>query len=337
MLGAAADIPSLSESDKILMRAARLRWLRCGRFGFSLERFLRGEKQDESFHLIKQKIATLCVEGFGIMGITPLPADLGTLAGPPGSAEYLDTYRRVCAFLGREYHGLIQWWQVANELDIWIFRDQLSLPQSVDFLKAGAFGLKEANPTLKVGINITLFPSRPGEVDGNTDAHEGESIARAVYQDSALELDYAGFDSYPGTWRAGGPESWHEYLDGFHQLTQKPVIIQEFGYSSAGEMMTPEEDASGAYPCTLKKWRFSWHGAHTPEIQADFVAESLRIFATKPYVIGATYYRWSDAKKCWQCGQPDCPIETAWGLLDREGRPRPAYHSLKAASSLFPA
>lgn len=329
MLGVAADIPRLAPNDKVLMKEAGIRWLRCGTFGFDLERFLRGERQDETFDGIKQKVAALCAEGFSIMGITPLPSDLGTLAGAPGSTEYVETYRRVCAFLGREYAGLIQWWQVANELDIWIFRDKLSLPQSVEFLKAGLLGLKESDPALKVGINITLFPSRPGEVDGNTEANEGEFIARAIYRESGLDLDYAGFDSYPGTWRPGGPESWHEYLDSFHELTGRPIIIQEFGYSSAGDMMSPAEDASGAYPCQLKKWRFSWHRAHTPEIQADFVAESLRIFASKPYVIGATYYRWSDSSKCWQCGQPDCPIETAWGLLDRDGRARPAYQSLK--------
>ncbi|CAN5440767.1 hypothetical protein BH09VER1_BH09VER1_46550 [soil metagenome] len=337
MLGAAADIARLDPIEKDLMRAAGLRWLRCGTFGFDFGPFLRGESQDGAFAAIKRKVTELRAEGFHLMGITPLPSALGSLAGAPGSNEYLNAYRRACAFLGGEYRGLIDWWQVANELDIWIFRDQLSLPQSVDFLKAGLLGLKEADASLKVGINITLFPSRPGEVDGNTDAHEGTFIAKAIYQDPSLELDYAGFDSYPGTWRKGGSESWHEYLDGFHQLTGKPIIIQEFGYSSAGAMMTPEEDASGAYPCHLKKWRFSWSGGHTPEIQAEFVSESLRIFADKPYVIGATYYRWRDFGKCWQCGDPGCPIETAWGLLDHDGQPKPAYHSLKAgAAQYFP-
>ena len=28
-------------------------------------------------------------------------------------------------------------------------------------------------------------------------------------------------------------------------------------------------------------------------------------------------------------GSPDCPCETAWGLVDRKERPKPAYHAFK--------
>ena len=85
-------------------------------------------------------------------------------------------------------------------------------------------------------------------MDGNTDRHEGVFIATSIYQDPTLEVDYAGFDSYPGTWREGGPESWHAYLDAFHEQVRKPVIIQEFGYASAGAMMTEAEALSGLIP-----------------------------------------------------------------------------------------
>lgn len=273
--------------------------------------------------------------GFEIMGITPGPKDLGRSAGEPGSTQYFANYRRICKFLAREFRGLIDWWQVGNELDIWIFRDGLSLEQSAQFLKEGILGIKEAGSEFKVGINITLFPSLPGEVDGNTDQHEGVYLAKQIYGNPDLELDYAGFDSYPGTWRKGGPENWHEYLDNFYALTGKPVIIQEFGYASAGEMMTAEEDRSGIYPCQAKKWRFSWGGGHTPENQARFIGESFRIFAEKPFVIGATYYCWKDSLTCWQCGESDCPAETAWGLLDREGNPKPSYFAFRESGKCY--
>jgi hypothetical protein len=323
-------VAELQENELQLIREAGIGWLRSGISGFDPERFLRGEKQDEKFFLSRQRIAELRRQGLQIMGLTPNPRNMPPSAGPMGSTEYVDNYRRICAFLGEEFTGLIDYWQVANELDIWIFRDKLSLEQSAAFLKAGLRGLKEANPKLKVGINITLFPSLPGEVDGNTDKHEGVFIAESVYGDPKVETDYVGFDSYPGTWRRGGVDSWDEYLEALYKLTGKPIIIQEFGYSSAGEMMTPEEDASGAYPCSLRKWRFSWHGAHTPDVQAEFIAESYKTFARKPYVLGAIYYRWNDQDHCWQCKRSDCPIETAWGLVDLSGKPKPSYYSLKS-------
>jgi hypothetical protein len=329
MAGVAVPLSLLTELDQERLQTAGVTWLRSGIKSFDQAAFLKGEKQPKAFYETGEKIRQLRDAGFQIMGLTPSPDGMIPEAGEPGSAAYLDNYQRYCAFLGREFRGLIDYWQVANEVDIWIFRATLTLEQSVDFLKAGLRGIKEAGSELKTGINITLFPSHPGEVDGNTDRHEGVFIAKGIYQDPAVEVDYAGFDSYPGTWREGGAESWHEYLDSFYELVRKPIIIQEFGYSSAGEIMNEAEQASHAYPCKVKKWKFAWRGAHTPETQAEFIRESYRIFAEKPYVLGATYYCWKDHETCWQCGSADCPAETAWGLLDRNNKPKPSYYSLK--------
>ena len=333
MVGVAAGIFELTPPETDLMRGAGIHWLRSGHLGFDPQAFFKGESQPARFMAVKNRISELRQAGFRVIGITPGPKEIDGLAGVPGSCPYFDNYQRICAFLGMEFAGLIDTWQVANELDIWIFRHTLSLEQSVDFLKAGVRGLKSVGADLNVGINITLFPSRPGEVDGNTDQHEGVYIAKSIYHDSGLSLDYAGFDSYPGTWRDGGAESWSEYLDEFYALTRKPILIQEFGYSSAGELMSDAEKHSDVYPCKAKKWRFSWRGGHTPEIQADFIEESFHAFSQKPYVLGAIYYRWKDSGKCWQCGQSDCPIETAWGLLDHNGNIKPSYYRLKASVS----
>lgn len=335
MLGVASKIQTLGDRDLASMKAAGIGWLRFGDFGFDARAFGEGRPQGETFARNRRKVEELTAAGFQIMGLTPGPRDLGDAIGVPGSADYVENFRRLNAWFGREFAGLIDWWQIANELDIWIFRAGLSLEQSITFLQAGIRGLKAAAPLSKVGINLTLYPSRPGQVDGNTDAHEALALAAGIYGDSSLPVDYAGFDSYPGTWRDGGPESWHEYLDGFHALTGKPIVIQEFGYASAGGIMSEAEVAAGSYPCEVKKWRFSWRGAHSPENQAAYVRESLRIFAGKPFVLGATYYNWRDAETCWQCRQAHCPAETAWGLNDRAGNPKPSYHAFKEAAEML--
>jgi hypothetical protein len=335
MAGVATSLHNLSPQDVKRMQEAGLQWLRSEIHGLNHEMAIKGEKQGEAFYEARDKLTGLRAMGLRIMGITPGPANMPASAGQPGSPEYFENYRKMCRFLGEAFRGIIDYWQAANELDIWIFRDTLTLEQSAAFLKAGLQGLRHAGKDLKIGINITLFPDKPGEVDGNTDAHEGTFIAESICRDPELDLDYIGFDSYPGSWREGGAESWHEYLDALHDLTGKPIIIQEFGYSSGGDVMTADEAASGVYPCKIGKWRFSWHGAHTPEVQADFITESYKIFAEKPYVIGAFYYRWQDQEICWQCKSAGCPIETAWGLVDRQNNLKPAYHSLKASLTCF--
>jgi hypothetical protein len=49
--------------------------------------------------------------------------------------------------------------------------------------------------------------------------------------------------------------------------------------------------------------------------------------------MGVVFYRWEDQDKCWQCGSPDCPAETAWGLVDLHGRPKPAFEAFREGVS----
>jgi hypothetical protein len=34
---------------------------------------------------------------------------------------------------------------------------------------------------------------------------------------------------------------------------------------------------------------------------------------------------WAGTSTCWQCGQPECPSECGWGLLDVKAKPKLAY------------
>jgi len=218
MLGVAARLPELTDRDLFLMREAGIGWLRCGDVHFDAEAFQKGEPQGPAFQAAKKRAEHFRAEGFQIMGLTPTPRDLGQRIGVQGSPEYFENYRRVCAFIAKEFRDSIGWWQVGNELDIWIFRETLSMEQSAYFLKQGILGVKESAPEAKVGINITLFPSLPGEVDGNTEAHEGVVLAEAVYGDPDVPVDYAGLDSYPGTCAVVGPRAGTNISMGFMRL-----------------------------------------------------------------------------------------------------------------------
>jgi hypothetical protein len=70
---------------------------------------------------------------------------------------------------------------------------------------------------------------------------------------------------------------------------------------------------------------------HTPEGQAKFYADVIPRFAKYPFVIGEFVYEWSDADICYACWQEDCPIETCWGLIDRNGDPKPSLAAVKEA------
>jgi len=99
--------------------------------------------------------------------------------------------------------------------------------------------------------------------------------------------------------------------------------------------MTEDERSTGVYPCKLKKWWYKWKDGHSEKEQAEYIVEAMNVFLSKQYVIGAFYFMWSDRERCWQCGLPNCPIETGWGLTDTKGNPKPSYYAYQSVIQSF--
>jgi len=314
-----------------MIRAAGLGWVRVdapfpwrGRIGD-----LRPE-----YAAFRARAVELQAAGLRVMGVTPYPRDWQVpQAAEPGSPTFLDAYRQACAFLARDLGPLGPAWQVCNEMNLDLFRRPLDEAQAVAYLQAGAAGLREGDAAAQVGVNMAGFGAA------------ALRMYEALYHGAggSATLDYAGTDGYFGSWEAGGPEDWPPHLDRLAALTGRPVVVQEFGYSSAGGVMTDEERRSRANPHHAKKWAHAWspspgadRATHTPEIQAVYATRCLELFAAHPQVAGVFWYCWSDHERCWQCGAPDCPCETAWGLVTMGEHPKPAYAAYaEAVRGLF--
>ena len=70
---------------------------------------------------------------------------------------------------------------------------------------------------------------------------------------------------------------------------------------------------------------------HTPEGQAKFFADLIPMIKDLDFCIGAFIYMWNDSDSCYVCGQKDCPVETGWGIVDGEGKLKPAYYAVQKA------
>ena len=273
----------------------------------------------------RERAQTWARAGLRLMGITPYPRGWDVPeAAAPGSPAFLDCYREACAFLARDLAALCPAWQVCNEMNLEMFRRPLDEPQALAYLQAGAAGLRAGDPQAQVGVNMAGFGAA------------AMRMYEALYGAAGAGLDYVGSDGYFGSWEAGGPDEWPAQIDRLTAVTGRPVVIQEYGYSSAGGVMTEAERAGGAGPHKLKKWAHGWTPtgaapAHTPEVQAAYAVRCLEIFAADPRVRGVFWYCWSDHERCWQCGAPDCPCETAWGLVTTDEREKPAYGAYRDA------
>ncbi len=313
-----------------MIKEAGIQWVRLS-FAFPYKDKIGGTLSDDFLKDLAEakKVHQL---GLNIMGVTPLAGVMDyskkdnktewtpripSWAGSINSDSYYVTYQKACEELGRETRGIVQMWQVSNEMDITVFRGPLSIQQAERFLLAGARGLKQGNPEVKADIN-------PAGLD------TGEPLYRALYTIPDTPFDYAGIDGYFGSWEPGGPQDWIPVIEKIHDITGKPVLINEWGYSSLEGSGKPLGRKVGNPVCEQQKWNHEWGGGHTPAVEAAYIRIAMKIFATYPNVAGCFFYDWEDQAVCYHCGTKGCPAECGWGLLDVEGKPKPAYDAMKA-------
>jgi hypothetical protein len=228
---------------------------------------------------------------------------------------FADNYGACCRFYGEQLAGVVSMYQILNELDIPIFAGPLNLLQASELITAAARGLRAGSPDACLGIN-TAKSERSYYLYGR------------LYADELL--DYCGVDGYLGTWESGAPEDWAPIINELHAIAERPVFVNEWGFSSVGGVMTAEEAENEPWPCELKEWQHSWGGGHNPETQAEFVRIAMDAFrSTGDAFVGCLFYRWEDQAQCWQCGEPDCPAETGWGLVTQDGTPKPALEAFR--------
>ncbi len=321
------------DADVSLLKEAGIEWVRHD-FPMPFEEHLYGPVSDR-YRRAREQAEAWVSRGISVMGVTPGPGvatfeadESGRMRsvwhdampawfGGAGSDRYLRNYQAICQWLAEDLRGIVSAWQIANELDIPQFAGPLSLRQASELIVHGARGLKAGDPSLFVGPNSGGAPA-------------ALFLYGRLYGAPGSPLDYCGVDQYYATWQPGGPESWDRRLAELWELTGAPLAINEWGFSSAGEVADQAERALGVPNCQLRKWHYTWGPGHTQEGQAEFIRRAFDAFvAHRDHLAGLIFYRWEDQERCWQCGRPDCPIETAWGLVDLQGRPKPSFRAFK--------
>jgi hypothetical protein len=331
MLGVSA----WSNPNYQLMKEGGIGWVRLD-FGFPFEDKIGGKLCDK---FLKDLEEARKIRQFGlrIMGGSPLAGwiaydekdkktawrpQMPAWAGSIDSDSYYETYEKACEEIGRQTRGIVDMWQVSNEMDIDLFRGPLSTEQVERLLMAGARGLKKGNPEVKADINPAFLET-------------GERLYRDLYSRPDTPFDYAGIDGYFGNGVPGGPQDWIPLIEQIHDLTGKPVLINEWGYSSIQGSGKPLNRKVGDSICEKQQWNNVWRKEHSPQEQAAYAEIALKIFATYPNVVGSFFYDWGDDAVCYHCGQKGCPSECGWGMVDSQGKPKPVYYTFKSMAREF--
>ncbi len=310
--------------------------------------------------------------GIKIFAITPYPDDYIEYGLDPRDPASKEGIQDIARFYVEDLRGIVGAFQVTNEMGI----DRFTLPLTLD--EAAEF----------IGIQLeAMYPIRGDIIIGYNLG--GLSVVTLPFKMMKWHkyCDYVGLDMYLGSFENIAKEL-NQYLVilGFvRRVTNKPVIMCEFGYIGYGEPKTEEEkiavlqkygynsEAEAAadidnfisklpkdlseeitelYPnhtaeqkaamlfegeyrnhlyCTLPDG-FGLNGyTHTPEGQGKFYEDLIPKMLKLDYVVGAVIYCWEDSDDCYVCGQAECPVETGWGLVDRDGNAKPAYYAVQKA------
>jgi len=325
------------------------------------------EELSDGYKKFKEYCVMLREQGFKIMAITPIPVWSYRMGG--FDMRTVDGYQRVIdlhRFIARDLKGLVDGWQVANELNVYFFRTPYDFDEAISYIDAGIKGIRAEDKDVLLGYNFSEYDET------------------SVYMINKLEelgannlCDYMGLDAYHGTWIKGTPDDLINDVKALNELTGKPVLLQEFGFASVGDVIEDGEldramaqfgfkdfaDATANCelylerlperlsrsikaiprkdweanlrhhePHILKKWvGGSQEYPHTPEGQAKWLGEVIEKLGKTDCVIGLMLFAWHDAGNCFFCGEPDCPCETAWGLIDNDGKEKPSYYAVKKA------
>jgi len=346
------------DADPELLKETGFNWLR---WGFR-EPFNPDGSFSESYFETKKKLKELREYGFKIMMITPNPGRYVKIGIDPSSAEGLKQVEDLTAKIAEDFAGLVDGWQITNEMNVYFFRAPLNFDQSIDFIAAGLRGVRRIDKDILLGFNMSEF------------SESSQYMTKKLLEHKHL-FNYLGYDGYYGTWIKGTPQDYIDTLDRIYDVTGLPIIIQEFGFASEGDIIEPGDYDKYVQTLGFKNFddakdrceeflelipkRMSemiktspredwpdniwlleshlvrkWSGGsselpHTREGQAKFYEELLPKLAKHERLIGIFIFSWKDETECFFCHEKDCPCETAWGLNDYQGNPKPAYQVVK--------
>jgi hypothetical protein len=303
-------------------------------------------------------------QGFQLHVYSPFPADMSDVdhVGPDWEPAWRAFGRKVGAAIG----DLVDAWQLGNELNIWQFRrPMLTIAESARWVFAFAGGLREARagsrlgtnafgveggaeelfdllyaPKAPVGLDYIAVDSYPGcWVPGGPESWRS-TLDRAweLGRERPITIGEVGFPSKGEVAAAGELDAFLAGLgyaspeeverDRGRILAASPEPLAR-GFAELPAASWAEDFEDSAHHL-LKKWRWGWgDGPHSPEKQARYFEEALRIMLPDPRVGEVLLFMYRDIERCWSCDQADCPLETSWGFLDKEGHRKPVFSAVQ--------
>ena len=349
-----------------LLHGANVKWLRCDIcFPFNPD----GTVSD-SFRFFKEAVKRYSENGIKVMAVTPYPQDYLRYGADVRTPEGEEKVIEITKFIFNELKDYIGGIQITNEMGMPRFTIPFTMDEAARFIGIQLEALYPIRGDVVLGYNCAgpaadlharMFPYLKFCDYVGIDIYIG--CFGAIYQPMWLYdvlLNYLwAMTRKPILIQEFG------YISGGYPKTkeEKKAILQKYGAESEKDAKTKmdvfvdnlpkhfgdhvkhlahndssryfdllfKSDLKDHLYCELPAVQKIPFCDHTPEGQARFYDKIFKRIFKKKYVCGAIVYMFDDSSHCYVCGQSDCPIETRWGIVDRDKNPKPAYFSVKKA------
>lgn len=176
----------------------------------------------------KEEMKVYVENGIKIFGITPYPDDYIEYGLDPRDEDAKEGIQEIARFYLEDLKGIVDAFQITNEMGI----DRFTLPLTLD--EAAEF----------IGIQLeAMYPVRGDVIIGYNLG--GLSVVTLPFKMMKWHkyCDYVGVDLYLGSFEdiAHKLDQYIAILGFVRKITQKPIILCEFGYIGYGEPKTDEE------------------------------------------------------------------------------------------------
>ncbi len=182
--------------------------------------------RSESFENYKADCKKFAENGIKVMGITPYPWEFFNRGVDPRTPEGEQKLRETARIIITELQGLVGGLQITNEMGI----PHFTLPlQNLD--EAAKY----------IGVQLEeMYPLKGDILIGYNCAGTGADLHFRM-KPYLKYCDYVGIDIYMGCFFLGFMWIFDALINYLYAMTQKPIILMEFGYISLGAPKTKAE------------------------------------------------------------------------------------------------
>lgn len=178
----------------------------------------------------KERCKGYADRGFKVMAVTPYPRDIISDMGF-NPMDDLERLKEIAVFLYNDLKEITGAFQITNEMGLVGFMHPLTLEEAATYIGVQLEAISAVkDDSFPIGYNSADLIQ----------------VSRDLHKLMKLYLkycDYVGIDLYTGNQGNAKAKDYSKKVKKLYRMTNKPILIEEFGFWSAGGQKSAEEKA----------------------------------------------------------------------------------------------